>query len=132
MVASMDFMTEEAVLRDRRMFERIGSPLLRMALVTEFIDRIRPDHLRPQTAVGIVAIETFDPSLPDGMMGLFIRLGPNVLVAREAQLGFSALQGLPRSFVNGMALIAGDIGRLMPADIPEGRTLRFLVAGEAS
>ncbi len=82
MVASMDLMTDQAILRNRGVLEGIGTPLFRMAFITKFGYRIGLDHRLAiiRRTHRIVAVRTGDPSLFDRMMRLFIGLRHDVLM----------------------------------------------------
>jgi hypothetical protein len=82
MVAPMDVVADQAILRDRGMLECIRTPLFRMAFITKFVYRIGFDHCLAiiRRAHSIVAARTGDLSLFDRMMRLFIGLRPDVLV----------------------------------------------------
>jgi hypothetical protein len=87
MVASMDLMANQAVLYHGRMFKRKRSSFLCMAFVAEFIHGISLYHrLDVERSHRIVATRAFQLALSDGMMGLFIGLSSDSLVASEAEV----------------------------------------------
>jgi hypothetical protein len=90
-VASVDFMAIQAVFFNRRMLEPERSPLFSMAFIAELVDGVGPDHLRSEAAVGIMAVRAFYPTLLNRVMGLFVRLQPDVLMAVEAELRLFSL-----------------------------------------
>jgi hypothetical protein len=58
----------------------------------EFVDRVRPDHLGAEATHGVVALGTTHLSFPNWVMGLSVRLGPDVFVAGEAKIGLLLFQ----------------------------------------
>jgi hypothetical protein len=123
-----------------------------MALVTEFVDRVRSEHLiragspltgeaddgvgakAPHRIVADGALERLSSNkrLLQWMMGLFICLSPDIPMAIEAKVRLGSHQQLFHSLVNGMAAIARVACKFVPVHIPERNRLRFFVAGHAS
>jgi hypothetical protein len=60
-----------------------------MAFETELSNRISFDQPWSKGPMDFMAITAFYPALFHGMMGLFILLRPDVLVAGIAEIGFS-------------------------------------------
>lgn len=61
MVASMDLVTIQTVLRNGRMLESIGPSLVGMAFVTKVVNRVGPDHrLNVGGAHRIMATRAFE------------------------------------------------------------------------
>lgn len=132
MIASVTFMAVQTVFGYRWVLPGIGSPFLRVALVTEVVDRIGLDQLRASTAVGIVAAQALDSAFDDGMVGLLIDLRSYVLMAGKAQIRLSGFQELFQALVDRMAIVARNAGDLMPAHIPEGQGFCHLMASQTS
>jgi len=84
-------MAIHAILIHRRMGPHKRAPLLRMALVTEFIDGIPLELGRAKAPVLFVAVRAFYFSFPDRVVGGPIRLRPYGLMAEETEV---RLQGL--------------------------------------
>jgi len=130
MIASVTFMAVQTVFGYRGVLPGIGSPFLRVALVTKVIDRIGLDQLRASTAVGIVAAQALDSAFDDGMVRLLIDLRSYVLMAGKAQIRLSGFQELFQALVDRMAIVACDAGDLMAAHIPEGQRFCHLMASQ--
>jgi hypothetical protein len=98
MVTPMNLVTEEAVLWNRRVLKGKGPSLFGMALVTEIVYRISPQHcFHIRCTHRIMAVRAFYSAFSDRMMGLFIGLSPDSLVASEAEVRLSDFQHtLPR------------------------------------
>jgi hypothetical protein len=93
MVTPMNLVAEEAVLRDRRMFEGKGPSFFGMAFVAEIVYGIRLYHgLDIRCPHGVVAARTFDLALFDRMMRLLIGLGSDVSMAAKTEVGLAKLQ----------------------------------------
>jgi hypothetical protein len=120
MVAPVDFMAVQAILLYRRMLKCEGPSLFSVTLVTKIVYRVSLHHPWSKTSMDLVATTAFYPAFIHRMMGLFILLGPNVFVARIAEIGLPILQGLIYRSMNGMAVVASDTGGFMSADIPGG------------
>jgi hypothetical protein len=102
-----------------------------MALVAQVIERAGLDHLGAESSVVIMAVRAFQLPFPDGMMGGFILLHPDGPMADVAEVGLGGLQILPGSRVDGVAVVAGNVGTLVLAQVPEGEIAPFPVAGKA-
>jgi hypothetical protein len=70
-----------------------------------------------------VAMTAFYPAFIHRMMGLFVLLGPDVLVAGIAEIRLSSLQRFGLRPMNGMAVVTGYVGGLMSAYIPGGHMI---------
>ncbi len=125
MVASMGLVADEAILLYRRMFPHERSSLLGVALVTEFIDGIRPEHLTRtrsnpcaeavhglghKAAHRIVAARAGKLLVAaklfvNRMARLLVRLSPDVPVAVEAEVRLFGHQQLFNPFVDRVATI---------------------------
>jgi hypothetical protein len=126
MVTPMNLVTEKAVLWNRRVLKGKGPSLFGMALVTEIVYRISPQHcFHIRCTHRIMAVRAFYSAFSDWMVGLFIGLSPYSLVASEAEVRLSDFQHtLPRpSRMDGVAVHAGNIHRFMFAQIPEWHIL---------
>jgi len=88
MVTSMNFVTVQTVLLNRRMLKSIGAPLFSMAFVTEVIDRIGFYHSLPEPSMNLMAATAFYFSFIDRVMGLFVLLGSDIFVAGVTEIGF--------------------------------------------
>ena len=133
-VAPMNLVAVQAILRNRGMLECIGTSLFSMAFVAKFVDRIGLDHrLDVSGAHRVVTARTFHLALSNRMMRLFVALSPDVPVTSETEvrlLSFEKILAL-HGRVDGMAVVARDLRRLMPAEIPEREFLCLSMASEA-
>jgi len=133
-VAPMNLVAVQAILRNRGMLECIGTSLFSMAFVAKFVDRIGLDHrLDVSGAHRVVTARTFDLALSNRMMRLFVGLTLDVPVTSETEvrlLSFEKILAL-HGRVDGMAVVARDLRRLMPAEIPERKFLCLSMASEA-
>ena len=118
MVAPVDFMAVQAVLLYRRVLKCEGSSFFGVTLVTKIVYRISFHHPWSKGSMDFMATTAFYPPFIHRMMGLFILLGPNVFVARIAEIGLPILQGLIHRPMNGMAVVASYPFGLVLADIP--------------
>ncbi len=84
-------MAGQAILIDRRMGPHEGTSFFSVAVVTQFVNRIRLDLSRTEAPVVLVAIGAPDLSLPYGMMGGPILLGPDGLMTEIAEVGLGGL-----------------------------------------
>jgi hypothetical protein len=118
MVASVDFMTVQAVFLDGGMFKSVRPPLFGVAGIAEVVDRIRLHHPWSKASMDLMTVGAFYPALFHRMMGLFVLLSPDILVACITDIGLLGLQGFIRSSMNRMAVIARDACGLVLADVP--------------
>ncbi len=93
-VASVRNVTIQAILVHRRVRPHPGSPFIRMALIAEFVDRIRLELGGAEAAVVLMAIGALYFSFPNRMMGSPALLSPNVLVTEIAEVGLGSFQVL--------------------------------------
>ena len=84
-------MAIHAILIHRRMGPHKRAPLLRMALVTEFIDGIPLELGGAKTSMGLVAVRTFHFSFPDRMVRGPILLRPYTLMTEIAEFRLGGL-----------------------------------------
>ncbi len=68
MITTVRHVTGKAVLVHRGMFEHKRPSLFRMAGVTEFVHRIRLDHLLSETTMSVVTIKAGHSTLSQRMM----------------------------------------------------------------
>ena len=94
MIASVRDVTDQAIFLNGGVLPKEGPSFLRVALVAEFIGGVRRDHLRPETAMRFMAVGAFDLSLPDGMVGLLVVLGPDAEMADQAEVRLSCFEVL--------------------------------------
>ena len=113
MVTSVDFVTGQAVLLHGRVLKCERSSFFGVTIVAKVIDGIGFDHPRPKGPMDFVAVTAFYPALFHRVMRLFILLGPDVFVTGVTDVGLLCLCPM-----NGMATVARDTHRLVPADIP--------------
>lgn len=124
-VASMGLVADEAILLHRRMLPQEWSSLLGVAFVTEFIDRIRPEHLTcarsnpcaeavhgvgHEAAHRIVAARAgkllvADKLFIDRMARLLVRLSTDVPMAVEAEVRLFGHQQLFNPLVDRVTAI---------------------------
>jgi hypothetical protein len=112
MVAPVDFVAVQAVLRNRRMFKCKRPPLFSMAIVAKIVYGIGLDHSPDVSrAHGIMAARTLDLALFDGMMRLFICLRPDIPVTSETEVRLCDFQVIlsGHSGVDGMAVVTCDL-----------------------
>ncbi len=131
MVAAVRHMARRAVFIDGGMGPHKRPALFGVALVTEFVYRLRLDQRRAEAAVVFVAIRALQFSFADGMVRDLIHLGPNALVAEIAEVRLRGLQVLPGSGMHGMAVVAGDPLDPVPGHVPEGEVPLRVVAVQA-
>ena len=107
MAASMRRMTDHAVLFNGWMLPDKGAAFVGMALVTEQVVAFGIDHMGGKSAMGVVAIGTFDLAFDNGMMRDLVGIGTDIFVAAEADF---------RLFYRGaglMDIMAGDTGDIV-------------------
>jgi hypothetical protein len=131
MVAPVNFVAVQAVLRYGRMLKCERSSLFGVTLVTKIVYRVSLHHPWSKASMDFMAITAFYPAFIHRMMGLFVLLGPDVLVAGIAEIGLPSLQRLIRRPMNGMAVVARYISGFMFAHIPGGQMLRRFMTGKA-
>jgi hypothetical protein len=119
-VAAVGCVASGAILFYGGMLPHKRAPFFGMAPVAEFVDGFGFHHLGPEPAMVVMTVRAFHPSFPDGVMGLFIFLGPDGAVADVAEFGLRGLQIPPGHGVNGVAVIAGNPNRSMLGHIPKG------------
>ncbi len=90
-VASVRNVTIQAILVHRRVRPHPGSPFIRMALIAEFVDRIRLELGGAEAAVVLMAIRAFDLSFPEGMVGLPVLLRTDLQMADVAEIRLEGL-----------------------------------------
>ena len=81
----MGAVTVGALFHDIRMFEEKGAAFLSMALDTGFFYGVLDKILCGKTVVGVVAVNTEDSALLEGMMTRQGKLGLGRRVATEAE-----------------------------------------------
>jgi hypothetical protein len=123
MVAPVNFVAVQAVLRYRRMLKCEGSSFFGVTLVTKIVYRVSLHHPWSKASMDFMAITAFYPAFIHRMMGLFVLLGSDVFVAGIAEIGFPILQGLIYRSVNGMAVVARYTRGFMSPYIPGGQML---------
>jgi hypothetical protein len=130
-VAAVWGMAIQAVLLHRRMGPHVRTPLLGVALVTEFIHGICFELGGAKASVLFVTTRAFQFSFADGMMGGPVLLGPYALVAEIAEVWLGGLQILPGTGMNGVAVVAGNPLILMLGHVPKGQVLLLAMTGKA-
>jgi hypothetical protein len=119
-IAAVGRMACQAILFNRRMLPHEWSPFLGMARVAKLIHIISPGHLRPESAMLIMTLGALHKSFFQGVMGLPVLLGADVLVTVIAERWFLGLQIFPLSRMDTVAIVAGNIADFVPTQIPEG------------
>jgi hypothetical protein len=132
MVAAMRSVTGPAVLLHGRMFPKVGTALVSMAGVAQFVDYIGFDHLRAEPPVLVVAVDAGDAPLFHRVVGLFIPLGPYDPVAAPAKIGEGVLEVFGAAGVNAVAAVAGDILPAVAPHIPGCQGSGLLMASETA
>lgn len=120
-VAPVNFVAVQAVLRYRRVLKCKGTSFFGVTRVTKIVDRVSLHHSWPKSPMDIMAVAASDPAFIHRVMRLLILLGPDVFVAGITEIGFSNPQGFTQWSMNGMAVVAGDLGGFMSPDIPRGQ-----------
>ncbi len=132
MIAAVGLMAGQAVLGHRRVLPHKRAAFLRVAPIAQLIDGVGLDQLPAKSAVDLMAIGAADEAFDDGMMRLFVELGPDVPMAGEADLRLRDLEAGRGDGMNGMAPGAGDDVFPVRAHVPEHRVPRLFMAGQAS
>jgi hypothetical protein len=107
-VRSVNQVTVQAVRLDRGVLEPERSSFFRMAFVAEFVYGIGEEHLGSDGPVRIVTVRAAHLAFPYGVVGLFVCLQSDVLVAVEAEAGLRRLQAFAAACMNRMAISARD------------------------
>ena len=130
MVAPVGSVAAQAIFFDGGMLPHKGPSLFGMALVAQIVKGIRFDHPGAESAVVIMAVRAFQFPFANRVVGLFILLGPDRAVADIAEVGLGGFQIFPGSGMHGVAVVTGNIGDLVLAQIPEGEVPRVSMAGK--
>lgn len=91
MIAAVGRVTSGTILFHGGMLPHKGASFIGMAPVAEFVDGVAFHHLGPKTAMVVMAVRAFHPSFPDGVMGLFVFLGPDGAMTDVAEFGLKGL-----------------------------------------
>jgi hypothetical protein len=90
-VAAMGGVASGAILFYGRMLPHERASFFGVATVAEFVDGFGFHHLGPETAVMVMTVRAFHSSFPDGVMGLFVLLGPDRAMTDVAKFGLKGL-----------------------------------------
>jgi len=131
MVAPVGSVAAQAIFFDGGMLPHKGPSLFGMALVAQIVKGIRFDHPGAESAVVIMAVRAFQFPFANRVVGLFILLGPDRAVADIAEVGLGGFQIFPGPGMHGVAVVAGNIGNFVLAQIPEGEIPGVSMAGKA-
>jgi hypothetical protein len=125
-VASVNFVADQAVLGNRGMLECERSSLFGVTLETEVSDGIRFYHSWSEGPMDFMAITAFYPALFYRVMRLFILLGPDILVTGVTDIGLFCFCSM-----NGMAFVTRYTHGLVSANVPRSQMFCFSVTGKA-
>jgi len=81
MTAAVGFVARQAVLLHGWVLPHERAPLFSVTFIAQFIDCVSLDQFVAEPPVDIVTTGALNETFLDGMVGLFVELQPNVLVA---------------------------------------------------